>query len=675
MGDLMKRFEFVGLIVAMLIILSTYFLDIFYEPISKQLNASVIETNSEPVKEIFKPLNVKTSKINYYRYNLVKIIADYRNYNKEVLSSGSLYAKFYHNNKLIKTITDMEGISLTYNSKTEKWEGVWPIPWNPALGEYKVLVIAKPSNPGPVLKETAIFNIQGKEPPKVPNGFCVMALETHSDVLKKKIEGPDGKMGNWKNIINWAKYMGADAIFALAGMTDGYLPHKGMPNLFRKSHLRGMDKLSAEAHKKNLKYGAWVMSYMMQVKNFEAYGYNPSIGYNSKTGALTKSYHISMGDKKRLQDLINIVKKFDKNPNVDFIGIDYIRSGHADGYEMVDEIVNEMSIKVPSNWDKMGKREHIIWFAKQIEIKKDKSIIEKWRWWRAHKSATIVKNIIEKSGTKKPIWLFSLGWNHGKEHGQDPLMFNDAGVTYDAVMLYEANQMQFRKVLIDWHGYLRAKQVNVICGNSVDTKLLDSPYITAPEEIVRRTMVGSQKLLFGGITDGIFWHDLSRALWGRRKGEFSSKEWCITGGTVFSKYREEVGKSLISVSLDTPKSSFMGISFPVEVKIENTSLDTIKNLKVKLLETEVLKAISPSKEFSELSPGETKTLIFQASIKNIKTKYRANAMTPIEIKYNEGMKYFDFNMIKIRRYKKKKTVKTNSVHPVNATHTNESLDL
>ena len=66
-------------------------------------------------------------------------------------------------------------------------------------------------------------------------------------------------------------------------------------------------------------------------------GYDVSIGYNSETKSLVESRHISLADTKRVQDIIDILKRYDSNPNISYVGLDFIRTGEVDGYEMVDE--------------------------------------------------------------------------------------------------------------------------------------------------------------------------------------------------------------------------------------------------------------------------------------------------------------------------------------------------
>lgn len=650
----MRRSEWFALGLVLSLIAATYLLDRYHERVREAFAVRLVkasETLPQPEERPTRPLQVYTSKRSYYRYELVEILADYRPDLRTPASNGTLSAKVYVNNRLVKTVADMSEVPLTWDSESKLWRGRFPIPWNPPLGDYEVLVTAQPDNPGAVLKATASFQVVGREPPAVPAGLTVIAVENYSDLNVRKLPGLDGTPGDYRRIVDWAEYMGADAVFCLAGMTDGTPRYDRSGRLlpFRPDILHFTKLISAEAKRRGLLYGAWVMSFMMQVRNFEKFGYRPSIGYDHTTGLLTHSYHISIGDRKRLDDLVEVVKELDRNPNIDYIGLDYIRTGHVDGYELVDEVVADMSIPVPPNWDRMGPRERIVWFARKIKVEKDESVIEKWRWWRAHKVALNVKEVIERSGTRKPVWLFTLGWEHGKQHGQDPLMFNDAGITYDAVMLYEANQQQFRQVLVDWRKYLRARQVNILCGNSVDITLLDSPVLTPPEEIVRRTVAGSQQLLFGGLTDGVFWHDLTRAFWGR-KGEYSTKEWAVTGGTCFSRYREDKGLSPVALKVRTDGFAPPGTPVKVAVEVENISLDPVRDLRVNLEALEGFAPTPPAETLiPELRPGETFSCEFEGRFHSVPGKTRSFGMVAVRAVAPGRKPHFNFQIVRIRR--------------------------
>ncbi len=498
-----------------------------------------------------------------------------------------------------------------------------------------------PTYPGPILTDATSVEITGRIPVKNQNSFCAMVLEYGGNIRQKKIIGPDNKKGTWKNIIKWCEYANADALLMLGAETETYNSRVNAKVPFDPMKLKDVEIIGKEAKKNNLIFGAWVMSFGIQGRKYEKVGYQPSLAYNKNTGALYPSYmHISMGDPKRFNDLLNVVKRFDRDPNVDMIGIDYIRTGHLDGYELADEVVRDMNIQVPDNWDNMGKLDKAKWFAYQLRVKKDKDILEKWQWWRAHYSATIVNKLITLSGTKKPVWVFTLGWHHGKEHGQDPLMFTDAGVAYDFVMLYEANQAQFRQVLVDWKGYLSAQQANIVVGQTTDVKLLDSFYLNPIEEFLRRINLGSKKIVFGGTADGVFWHDFSRAFWGR-KGNFSTKEWILSAAKSFSDFRNEKGEIEVKTHISGVKKIGYN-AFAVEVTVENQTIKRLHNIKTRVISFKNVKVSTGEKIIKKLEPGENKTYEFKVGIKgNARNRYMLAASS----EWGPRKKSFDFKYI------------------------------
>lgn len=652
----MKKYELIGLILAISIVLITYSLNTFYQVINKFVTLDILSAtengNNGNNESSFDPLRINTSKKSYFRYEIVDIIADYRDMNKQSIENGTLKAKVYYNNKIIKSVGDIVEFDLQYDEELKKWIGHWPIPWNPPLGTYYVLVSAEPNYPGKPMMRKNSFDVMARPLNKVPPGLSVMAIESGVDITRKKIIGPNGKEGDWRNAIKWANFMGADAIFNLV-----WIPKTSIKKFLKNesidvTKLYSLGKIAKECRKNNLLVGAWQMTFFQNSKKVTPNSYKPGLGYSAETGTLYPSYHVSLIDERRIQDLINNVKFLDHDPNVNFIGIDYIRTGRADGYEMAEHVINDMNIKTPSNWETLTSRQRIIWFAKQIEVVKNKATIEKWRWWRAHKVASIVNRIITESGTQKPVWVFTLGWEHGKQHGQDPLMFMDAGVTYDAVMLYEANQMQFRKLLVDWKAYLTSKQANLMVGNSVDVTLLDSNTLTAPEELYRRTIVGAQRISFGGIADGVFWHDLSRSLWGR-KGVFPTMEWVVAGGATFSTFKAELGEIPISASIHIPDSASPGIAFNTEIEIANISIEEVQSINVNILKTEGIHLYSKQKRFAipSLNPGEKKKIKVLLYLKNNTGKSRLKFMIASRITVENHKPVFAFAYISTKSQK------------------------
>lgn len=658
----MKKYEFIGLILAILIVLTTYSFNYFYDEVNNIINPKYVSANNfttnmkiDTNNHLFNPLVIKTSKVNYYRYEMIEIFASYKDLNNENINVGQLEAKIYKGNKLIETIGNMKNILLNYNPKLNLWTGKWPIPYNPELGSYHVLVRAMPSNPGPVITAAVSFNIMGKIPKKPEKSICAVVLEYGGNVTQKKIIGPNNKYGDWRNVFKWIKFTGANSFFMLGAETETYNSRITPEKPFDPDKLKEVDKFAEESKKHNLIFGAWIMSYGIQGGNYKKIGYKPSLAFNNKTHSLYPSYmHISLIDEKRFNDLLKVVKRFNSNPDIDYIGFDYVRTGHVDGYEMAEHVIKDMSIAVPNNWDELSAKNRMVWFAKKIKIDKNPKIIEKWQWWRAHKIASIINKLITLSGTKKPVWVFTLGWEHGKQHGQDPLMFTDAGISFDAVMLYEANQAQFRHFLVDWKSYVASQQVNIIVGQTVDVKLLDSNYLIPPQEFVRRTIIGSKKIAFGGLTDGIFWHDISRALWGR-KGNYSEKEWFLTAAKSFSDFRIERGELGITIDINVRSDEYKKRKLFVDAIIENQTINQINDIMIKLISTEGVYPIGKNKTYiNKLSPGEIKIITFKAIIKPITHKFKSKYMVAVSAETGQKEKTVDFLYINPNKYYGKK---------------------
>jgi hypothetical protein len=194
------------------------------------------------------------------------------------------------------------------------------------------------------------------------------------------------------------------------------------------------------------------------------------------------------------------------------------------GYELIDDFFQDMTwIPRPSNWDKLSRTERIIWFARKKIARKDMDFISAWEWWRAHRVGLIVHQIHEDIGQEVPLWAFTLTWEKGWQHGQDPVMMNDAGVDMDALMLYEATAPQFEDMVNAWHNYIRRGDAQLIVGDVVDWPLHQrSP--RGPGEFTYRLEHAIRYIYQDGPAGGIFMHDLARALWGRL-GPYSTLDW------------------------------------------------------------------------------------------------------------------------------------------------------
>ena len=171
-----------------------------------------------------------------------------------------------------------------------------------------------------------------------------------------------------------------------------------------------------------------------------------------------------------------------------------------------------------------------------------------------------------------------MGWEHGKQHGQDPYMFFDAGATIDAVMLYEANEKQFNNMLIQWPNYMRNNRNNMVIGNSSDLRLLDSLKRNTPAEFTYRTKKGYSDVYREGLAKGIFMHDISRSLWSSKRG-IDIKDWAIVYGHSISEFKREYDLIPYEVIMKFDEDNIQGT-----ITIINHSDEEIKNLSINYIE-------------------------------------------------------------------------------------------
>ncbi|MBI3292470.1 MAG: hypothetical protein HYZ73_06640 [Elusimicrobia bacterium] len=371
------------------------------------------------------------------------------------------------------------------------------------------------------------FQIARRPLTAIPEPLAILTFENNRPVNGLKIRRPDGTRGDWRAMFDWATFVGANTFWHLASETAYY--ERPLPEEFPwlTDNLNRFSEVAQEAHRRGLRYGAWVVSYLTMGNPRLAPRYQYAWDYSSSKG-LFRTRAISLADPKRPEDLIHILQRLNAVPELDYIGLDYIRNALG-GCELVDDFVRDMEPHLPPNWPTLTREGRMIWLAKQTKARRDMTLIDQWQWWRAHRVSQIIRHIKTAVPIQKPFWVFTLSWEKGWQHGQDPVMFNDAGADLDAVMLYEATRSQFNELLRDWHAYVRKDQVNLVVGDIVDWPLhqkIEDP--SGPREFFRRTREAVEGIYADGIVRGVFLHDLARALWGRR-GPYTTRQWMEEG--------------------------------------------------------------------------------------------------------------------------------------------------
>src|SRR6185295_13518685 len=97
-------------------------------------------------------------------------------------------------------------------------------------------------------------------------------------------------------------------------------------------------------------------------------------------GRMRPTRAISIRDPNRPDDLAAFYKTYAAMPEVDFIGLDYIRNAMG-GYELGDDFFREMPGAVPPpGWDTLSPERKNWTFEHMKVFQKDKDFIDRWQW-------------------------------------------------------------------------------------------------------------------------------------------------------------------------------------------------------------------------------------------------------------------------------------------------------
>jgi hypothetical protein len=416
-----------------------------------------------------------------------------------------------------RDVTTVAGVT-TFPLKEDlgAWRAKWAVPWNASTGTYNIALVGQ-DDLGDRLSARS-FRIIRRKPLALPKGLSVLTLESDRPLAEMRIKAPDGTMTDWRGLLDWAQYIGADAFWMLGGQTPG----PGDGQVWVSVNFDMIPKVAAEAKRRGLKFGVYAECYLTMTKDGRQVG-----GYeyarDAAEGRTFVTRSISLRDEKRPRDVAALLKRFRDTPGVDFVGLDYIRNALG-GYELADQFFAEMpGVHPPPEWPRLSEEERMVWFARKKIMRRDDAFIDAWQWWRAHKVGTIVRRIKDELGGKTPLWAFTLTWDKGWNHGQDPVMMNDAGVDADALMMYEADKDQYAAIIHDFHAYVHRADVQLVVGDIMDWPLHQKDP-AGPKELYRRSVQAIDHIYADGPAYGVFFHDAARAL-GGRLGPWGTRGW------------------------------------------------------------------------------------------------------------------------------------------------------
>lgn len=586
-------------------------------------------------------LKLSTTKPAYWRYEMVEFQVDTLGGGLNPVEHPQLEVQIFKDGRRAPGLPGREACLLRWDVNTQAWRGRWPIPWNPVLGDYEARLVAPApkdqgelhshfSGPG-LSRELRVFpgrwlaqckfDIRGRTPAALPAGYSAVSLEPGG--VGYRFPGPDGGYRGWQKAFDWMQLMEADAFWHCGLQTQVWrgMPADSLP--WSKGHLDMVWEYAEEARRRNVDYGPYLLTFLVG-GDFTQTNYDFTLSYDRKTERLKPIRFVSMADPRRQRDITAILKRLGATPGVTHIGLDYVRA-NTGGLEFTDEFISDLDLDVPASLRTATVEQRRLWLGKQLAQDHDQRLQHQWDWWRAHRVSLVLKGILEEAQVKQPVWVFSLGWEQGHQHGQDPRMLIDAGISFNSPMFYEADQHQYPVMLYHWQRYLGRTGGSLMLGQVVDSQLLHPRAgLNGPEEYLQRTLESLERLEPATDHLGVFWHDLNRAVAGGR-GAHGAREWALAGAAAASRLRETAGAVPVrlEVSAYGQAPRINGI-----VSVRSLAPKRIERLKVEPVWAPGLGVVEPRSWWvRDLRPGELRQLSFSAQITErfVRERYRERA--------------------------------------------------
>lgn len=437
------------------------------------------------------------------------------------------------------------------------------------------------------------FLVTSREPelPSELKGFGAVSWEALSgDPLHVTTRLPDGRASDWTAAFAWLDVFAADALWYSGYATDARLGPLPAGSPWLAPNVAAIEPVAAEATKRGIKLGVYILAYRMD-------GPPALLPYDSKLSKGLISAP-SIYDESRIADLAAAVMDLDADPRVAMIGFDYYRDmgDTVPAFDGVDEFVDRLRPATPADWDQRTPEQRRAWLkgecAKWNSPRPTTWLL--WNWWRAHRMAEVMREIRARSRSSKPIWVFTLSWKHGIEHGQDPCMLLDAGASMIAPMLYQVGSVrQFEAMVSEdekgsWKAYAGDLGLSLVPGNQIDfywhQEMLDPP---APQEFYRRIRRAFDACSGVRPPVGVFCHDLQRTMVSGSLGPYSPAEWALAGAAAMTDVRRAWKRVPVEVSVRLEEGGEVrpgGVPAGV-VRVRNTSDRTLRDVSVQIFGT------------------------------------------------------------------------------------------
>lgn len=512
----------------------------------------------------------------YYRFEVAEF------HLKTDIDTNRIHIAVVQDGEFVEPYLSDPALILRKGEDDNEWVGYWLNDWKTPTGTYYAYLYVD----GIPVYYTS-FDYIKRNPMKFNRTLTVVNLESNQPTYSKDVYNSRLEETNFTDaLIDWMDYADIDAFVSLSGETTGwYSCTTNQP--WEYYCVKNLEEIGKKVHDVGKLVGAYIMCFYTPELGWKNAGYSAAKGVNVDSPSYPytyNSYFVSFKDEKRFNDIVELAKYFNDLDYVDMIGFDFIRFGEKVGFENADRFVREMNVDTPSGWDDYTEKDKTLWLGKQVRYYGDDDISDKWKLWKAHMSAEFIYRVRTTAGLTKPTWAFTLSWDHGTGHGQDPFMMIDAGLLMDFPMLYEATSEMFSSITEQWDEFLDDEYLTYAPGNQIDAVIMDSMHgYNVIEEYYDRL---TKAITFNDnyASQGSFVHDMYRVFWGRRGG-YTYYEW-LWAGLSGHTYNRSANHE-IPFTITFPQTEFKvkygeNAVVPISIDIDPSSIYELKGKQIVL---------------------------------------------------------------------------------------------
>jgi hypothetical protein len=314
-----------------------------------------------PAAAALYPLQLGSDAAAYLRYDLVRLratLVDARG--QRVTAAKPPEVVVSRDGEVVSTVGGVDRVPLRFDRNNQAYQACWPVPWNAPPGEYLAEARVAIGDPSAWVWETdqqrqereraerrrrqkpralevsgqtycvarARFVIQARPRAAVPPGTCVATWEP--DFREGQIPRPNGGRGDWRAMLDWCQYMGADTFWFRGAVTEVYQGELSDAQPFNPANLEAIPQMAAEAHRRGLYFGAWAAAYATYPTKASSNARKPHYQFAQDvslgTGAIRALDFVSLLEPRRVDHLAQFMARMQADANVDYVGLDYMRS-------------------------------------------------------------------------------------------------------------------------------------------------------------------------------------------------------------------------------------------------------------------------------------------------------------------------------------------------------------